>query len=335
VTFPLLLRRHTLGPPPVHLDALPRVRAVLLLDLLARPEPPLGDPDHEAALEHEGAASGADELGLEPGDVPGALVAGRVGAVPAHDVVQARAARAESALAGLLGVVHAPDQAHELGHGVAVVPRRAEGVLGHEPAGREDDKVGDRRARAVRHRGEHGEDARVRVVERDAPDGVEPAQVVLVWEVVAVPGDHVKGRVRLLRVEQGVVELARDPVLVGPVGGRAGAVVLGEAGEGRLEVARVGEAVGPDGPQLRQRKVALVQLQRVPPDRVVAGQGHLELDAARHDADLHRPDQQVSQLGADVEHALLGDEQQVAVGRVEGLVGGHRLARGEDEDAYP
>ena len=61
-----------------------------------------------------------------------------VGTVAAHAVVQAGAAGDE---AFGLGVVFALDQAHELVHEVAVEPRRAEGVLGHHPARREDGEV--------------------------------------------------------------------------------------------------------------------------------------------------------------------------------------------------
>jgi len=75
-----------------------------------------------------------------------------------------RRARGLEAAAGL-GVVLAVDQAHEFGHGVAVVPGRSEGVLLHEPAGWEDDEVGDGRAGVVRGRGEDGEDAGVGVIE--------------------------------------------------------------------------------------------------------------------------------------------------------------------------
>ena len=61
--------------------------------------------------------------------------------VRTHDIVQTGAGSLEPA-AGL-GVIVAVDQAHEFGHGVAVVPWRAEGVFLDQPAGREDDEVGD------------------------------------------------------------------------------------------------------------------------------------------------------------------------------------------------
>ena len=63
--------------------------------------------------------------------------------------------------------------AHELRHAVAVEPRRAERVLLHHPAGREDDEVCQRNAGLVGGGREHGEDGRVRVVERDGVDAAE------------------------------------------------------------------------------------------------------------------------------------------------------------------
>jgi hypothetical protein len=66
------------------------------------------------------------------------LEAGCVRPVRQHHVVQAHAARHE---AFFLGVVLAVDQAHEFAHDVAVIPGRAEGVFGHQPARREDDEI--------------------------------------------------------------------------------------------------------------------------------------------------------------------------------------------------
>lgn len=55
------------------------------------------------------------------------------------------------------------------------------------------------------------------------------------------------------------------------------------------------------------------------------------LDAAGDDGDLHGPHQQPAKLGADVEVALLRNDQEVAVGRVKGRVGVHALTSGVDE----
>lgn len=165
--------------------------------------------------------------------------------------MQARARRLEPT--ARLRVVVSADQPHELGHGVAVVPRRAEGVLGDQPARREDDDVRDGGAGVVGGAGEDCVDGRVGVVEGDGADGVEAAQVVFVGVVVAVPGDDVEGGVALARGEEGVVELAVEPVF-------AALFLVVEGGHGRLEVSGVGEAVGADGAQFGELVVALVEL---------------------------------------------------------------------------
>lgn len=247
---------------PVRLDTAPALLAIALLDLVARPQPPFGNTNHEAALKHKGTAAGADLYGRQRG-IARALIALGIRAVAAHDVVQAGAAGHEAARTAALGVVAAADEAHELAHGVAVVPRRAEGVLADEPARREDDKVGHGGAGHGRRRREHREDGRVRVVVGDCADGVEAAQVVLVRVVVAVPGDDVKGRVGLARLEERVVHLDGDGEGGVTALGGGGAKVLAEVSHGRLEVARVGEAVGADGAQLGEDEVALIQLQGV------------------------------------------------------------------------
>lgn len=56
-------------------------------------------------------------------------------------------------------------------------------------------------------------------------------------------------------------------------------------------------------------------------------------DATRDDADLVRPDQNPAELCLYIQHAVLKDDKEVAVGRVERLVWIHVLARGEDVDA--
>lgn len=311
----MAIRDRTLGELEMRHHATPALLAISLLDLLARPQTPLCHPDHEAALKHEGAAARSNLDRLELGGA-GALVAVRVGAVAAHDIVQRRAAGNETAGAGLLGVVRAADEAHELTHRVAVVPRRAEGVLAHEPARREDDKVGDGGSGHRSQRREHGEDGRVWVVKGDGADGVEAAEVVLVRVVVALPGDHVKRRVGLRRLEERVVELDRHEVLVWALVGRR-AKVLAEAGNGSQEVSRVGEAVGTDGTKLWKTEVAFVQLQGVSAGWA-RGEADVVLDAAGDHGNLHLPDEQPPELGADIEIPLLGNNQQVAVGRVKG-----------------
>lgn len=257
MTFHLLISRLR----PVRLDASPALLAISLLDLLARPQSPLGDTNHEAALEHEGTAAGTD-LDRRQLSVACALVAFGIWAVAAHDVVQAGTAGNETASTAALGIVAAADESHELAHGVAVVPGRAEGVLTDQPARWEDDEVGHGGARNGRWRREHCEDGRVWVVVGDGANGVEAAQVVLVGVVVALPGDNVEGRVGLASLEERVVHLDGDVEGVAALGS-CRAKVFAELSHGRLEVSRVGQAVGTNGAQLWENEVALVQLQRV------------------------------------------------------------------------
>lgn len=108
-----------------------------------------------------------------------------------HATVQRRASRQE-ALG--LGIVGALDQSHELVHQVAMEPRRTEGVFRHHPAWWEDHEIEIRQAVNTGRRCQHSENRRVRVVETDRADGVETAQVVLVGDVVAVPGHDVEWR---------------------------------------------------------------------------------------------------------------------------------------------
>ena len=114
-----------------------------------------------------------------------------VGPVAAHQIVERQAARREAVGLGVIGAV---DQAHRLAHHVAVEPGRAERVLGHHPARREDDEIGIGAAGHVAGAGQHGEDRRVGMVEADRADRVEARQIVAVGRVIAVPGDDVERR---------------------------------------------------------------------------------------------------------------------------------------------
>lgn len=87
-----------------------------------------------------------------------------------------------------LGVVDAVHQTHELAGDIAVKPGRAEGVFHRQHARWKDRKV--QRVHA-RRRGlglQHQKDRWIGMVEADRANRIEPAQVVLVRHVVAVPG---------------------------------------------------------------------------------------------------------------------------------------------------
>jgi len=204
-----------------------------------------------------------------------------------------------------------------------VVPRRAESILLHEPARWEDDEVGDGGADVVGGAGQDGEDAGIGVVVADAADGVEAAQVVLEGVVGSVPGNDVERRVLLGRREESAVELCEDSPVVGGV--------FVEASNGSLEVARVGKTVGADRAEFRELEMSLVQLKDVAADGAF-WQGDAIADAARDNGDLIWSDEEVAELGLDVEDTVLQDDEEVPIGGVVGFVA-HVLAGCEDEDA--
>ena len=162
-----------------------------------------------------------------------------VRAVRQHAVVEREAARHEAGLVCPrgLGVVLAVHQAHEPAHDVHVVPGRPERVLGHQPAVGEADEAHINRPRLSRQRGEHREDAGVRVVEQQRPHGRVAAQGVLIRRVVAVQGHHVQ------RQGVGVDRAALRQ-------GKGAAVVLAHVAAGRLVVSQFHpelHAAGHDG----------------------------------------------------------------------------------------
>ena len=269
------------GVHKMALQRCPAVLVVLFLDLLAGLQAPLRNTNHERAmqmlaisskkncrsinipLEHEGHASIADLGRLKLG-ITGPLECGRVGTVCTHHIVQTSTRRLETTSS--FCVVITADQTHKLRHGVAVVPRRTEGVLGDQPAGREDDKVGDGSANMVRGTGQNSEDGGVGVVERDGSNNVESAQVVLERVIVAVPGDNVEGSVVLARREERVVKLAEQLVL-------GGLLFIVKCCDWGLEVAGIGQAVGANGAQLGELVVTLVEFADIAPDGTI-GEGH-------------------------------------------------------------
>jgi hypothetical protein len=185
---------------------------------------------YEASLEHKRQC--AIELYWLQLGLTGAIEGFGVGTVAAHAVVQTGSAGDETFG---LGVVFSFDEAHELIHEVAVEPRRPEGVLGDDPAGRKDREVHIGRPMNLAGRSEDGVDRRVRVVEADGVDAVEAGKVILVGSVVAVPGDD---------VERGMVEVRSPKVSLKLGDDLEGGVVTVIVGSMRgQEVAAVGEAV--------------------------------------------------------------------------------------------
>ncbi len=157
------------------------------------------------------------------------------------------------------------------------------------------------------------------MVEADRIDRVEPPQIVLVGRVVAVPGDHVERRMVQSRRPQPALEFLDQ---------LGGAIDVLEGGHGRQEVARIGQAVGADRPQLRQAQQGAVVLADIAARRPIH-QVDPEAHAAGDDRDLQRRHLKDPHLGDQPKPPFLGDHQQLPVG-VEEHLAGHR-AVGEVE----
>jgi len=66
--------------------------------------------------------------------------------------------------ANLFGVIGSADVTHVLRHGVPMIIRGSESVLGNKPARWEDDEVTNCASRVIALTSKNGEDARIRVV---------------------------------------------------------------------------------------------------------------------------------------------------------------------------
>lgn len=168
-------------------------------------------------------------------------------------------------------------------------------------------------------------------VEGDAPDRVEPSKVVLVRVIPSVPRHDVEWSVVLLGHKEPVVELGNDV----PRCRRSTRCGLFKSRPRGLKVSRVGQSIGADGSQFRQLKMTgLVELEYVSSYRTL-GEGHAIPDASRHHTDLVGPDEEPPHLGLDVHDAVLRDNEEVSIGRVEGGVLVHVPAGRVDRDADP
>lgn len=201
-------------------------------------------------FKHERHAVLPNLVWLELG-ITGALKCIRVGAMGTHHIMKTGTPRLEAA-SGLC-IIAATNQTHEFRHGVAVVPWWAEGVFGHEPTGREDDKVSDSSAHMVGRASENGKNGGIGMIVRYCSNGVESPQVVLVRVVVAMPSDDVKRGVVLTCCKESIVEFAVQFVFRGLF------LVVKERHRG-LEVTSISQTIGSDRTQLGELVVALVKL---------------------------------------------------------------------------
>ncbi|MNM31228.1 hypothetical protein D3C81_418000 [compost metagenome] len=160
------------------------------------------------------------------------------------------------------------------------------------------------------------------MVEADRADGVEAAQVIFVRHVVAVPGDHVQWRMVELAAPQFTEEFLHQ---------LHRAIDFFVMGHRREEVARVGQAVAADRPQVRDAQRRTVVL-----GQIAAGLGieqfDTKLQATGQHGDFQRLDFQHAQFSDDAQATLLGHQQQFAIGVEEHPLHGAIGAIGIDAD---
>ena len=148
------------------------------------------------------------------------------------------------------------------------------------------------------------------MIERNRVDAVEERQIVLVGRVVAVPCHDIErrviddGRPQPAQKFRGDVELA---------------FAIFKRRYGRLEVARIGQAICADRAQFRQPERQAIVLADVSA-RLLLRKNHAEFDPARNHADLARRDLQNAELGMKAKRAQLRNDQHLAVGGVEEAV---------------
>lgn len=147
------------------------------------------------------------------------------------------------------------------------------------------------------------------MVERDRANRAELGQVILEGVVVAMPGDNIVRAMVLLVLKH----FAHEPVDNCPLL----ALACVESGHWGAEVPLVGQAIGADRPQVRDRKMPLEQLSE-PTTTLLAFNVHGELAAPGHNDDLFGWDAQQAELSRDEQRAGLGHNEHVAVGGVEG-----------------
>lgn len=223
----------------------------------------------------------------------------------------------------LLGLICAVNQAHELGHAVAVEVGRTESVFLHGPARWEDDKISNGNTRLLGLACEHCEDGGVNVVVGDRVDGVEKCEVVLVRGIVSVPSNNIEGRVVLFGSEQAAAILVDDT---------EGLLLLDECSNRGLEVAAVGKTVGTNRSEVGNSPGSVEDLADVATAWSIR-KSNRETNATLDDANLIGMNQHLSELGGDVQTTLLGNNQKVSIRVVEGCIL-HALVGGVDEDTH-
>src|SRR5215471_19259299 len=114
------------------------------------------------------------------------------------------------------------------------------------------------------------------MIEADGVDHIEAGEIVFVWRVIPVPRYDVQRRMIDLRGPQPPEEFGNDPEI---------ALGIFECRDRREEIARIRQAIGADGAEVRQSKRQAMVLADIAA-REALGQIDAELDAARDHRDL-------------------------------------------------
>lgn len=150
--------------------------------------------------------------------------------------------------------VFAVDETHEIRSNIAVVVKGAVCIGGDVPARGKDEEVGKRGWWVTRLCGQDAEDTRVNVVNRDGSDVDKLGEIVLVRDIIAVPGNDVEWTVLLGPPEELAAKLV-DNLPAFPHD-----LVLGL---GMEEVSCVRETVRSQWPEFRKLKVGVPNLQNI------------------------------------------------------------------------
>ena len=111
------------------------------------------------------------------------------------------------------------------------------------------------------------------------------------------------------------------------------AIAIFVCSDRRFEVARIGEAIGANGPEFRQPERQAVVLADVSA-RLLLCKHDAELDTARDDADLARRNFENAELGVEPKRPQLRNDQHFAIGRVEEAIL-HRRVGGVEMNRQP
>lgn len=178
-----------------------------------------------------------------------------------------------------------------------MIPRRTESAFGYKPAGREDDKVRHCSAYNRTRCRKDGKDTRVGVIVADTSDGIEPAKIILVRVVVAVPRYYIERTVILCRIEKSPAKFDRDDPI---------RLIVLISRDRCLKIACIRQTIGSDRAELGKLKVALEELKNVS-STWPFGQVYAISNSSRDHRDLPGTNEKPAKFSLNVKCALLGD----------------------------